>query len=244
MTDIANIQFGRIYSPDARDRQFPMRAMLPARIPLVSKFYKTGPVLDQGSTSQCVGYSWRQFLTSEPEITPGGMTATEIYREAQLNDEWPGEAYDGSSVRGGAKALSLAGCLKSYVWAGSAADVRDFLITTGTVVAGTDWKRNMMTPGLDGLLNCTGPVEGGHAYLLTGYDAVTNRFQMINSWGASWGLNGMAWITFRDLDKLLRAYGEMCAAVEQVVLPTVPTIDQLASQITGLAQRVAALEGR
>jgi len=221
-----------------------MRAMLPSQIPQVSRFYKTGPVLDQGQTSQCVGYSWRQFLTSEPTITTDGMTAPEIYHEAQVNDEWPGEDYDGSSVRGGAKALSIAGCLKSYVWAGSAADVRDFLISTGTVVMGTDWLSNMMTPSSAGVLDVSGQVEGGHAYLLCGYSVETKRFQMINSWGTSWGLSGIAWINFRDLDKLLRRQGEACAAVEQALLPTVPTIDQLASQITSLAQRVTALEAR
>jgi hypothetical protein len=233
------IKFGRLVSPDARDLRFPMRAMLPASVTIVSKFYTTGPVLDQGDTPQCVGYSWRQFLSSEPTFTLDGPSASQLYTEAQLNDEWPGEDYDGSSVRGGAKALTIDQRLKSYVWAANAADVRDFLITTGTVVMGTNWLQNMFTPDKNGVLKVSGPIAGGHAYLLCGYDAPTNRFQMINSWGV-WGQNGKAWIRFTDLDKLIRAQGEACAAVEQSIAPML----SLEEQVVNLNLRVTALEAR
>lgn len=237
-----SVKFGRKYSPDARDLRFPMRAMLPARVAIVSRFYETGPVLDQGDTSQCVGFSWRQFLTSAPLVTTDGPSAAQLYHEAQVNDEWPGEDYEGSSVRGGAKALTTDGRLKSYVWAASAADVRDFLITTGTVVMGTDWLRNMFTPSKNGVLRVSGALEGGHAYLLCGYDAKANRFQMINSWSTSWGLDGKAWINFKDLDRLLARQGEACAAVEQGLAPVVLTLEQLAAKAQNLERRVDALE--
>jgi hypothetical protein len=236
-------QFGRRFVPDARDARFPMRAVLPTRVAIVSRFYETGSVLDQGDTPMCVGFSWRQFLSSAPLMTTDGPTAPAIYHEAQLNDEWDGENYEGSSVRGGAKALTSDGRLKSYVWAANAADVRDFLITTGTVVMGTNWYRGMFTPK-DGVLHVSGAVDGGHAYLLCGYDAPTNRFQMINSWGAEWGQKGKAWIRFTDLDKLIRADGEACAAVEQTVAPVAPTLEMLAADVRTLEQRVAALEHR
>jgi hypothetical protein len=236
------IKFGRLVSPDVRDLRFPMRAMLPASVPIVSKFYTTGPVLDQGNTPQCVGYSWRQFLTSEPLQTLDGPSASQLYTEAQLNDEWPGEDYDGSSVRGGAIALTTDGRLKNYVWGKSAADVRDFLISTGTVVMGTYWSRSMMTPDKNGVLKVGGRTDDGHAYLICGFDAPGNRFQMIQSWGEDWGpLKGKAWIKFADLDKLIRADGEACAAVEQSLI-AIPTLADLAVQFQDLAARVKKLE--
>jgi C1A family cysteine protease len=36
---------------------------------------------------------------------------------------------------------------------------------------------------------------------------------MINSWDG-WGENGMAWISFDDFEKLLKAQGEACTATE------------------------------
>lgn len=232
--------FGRLYSPDDRDRRFPMRAMLPRTVEVVSRFYAIGPVLDQGDTSQCVGYSAKQFLQSEPVQTLDGPTATELYKAAQAEDEWPGDNYEGSSVRGAAKALTGMGRLKSYVWAANATDVRDFLITSGTVMMGTDWRSAMTTP-VDGQLKVSGAVEGGHAYLLVGYDATTNRFRMVNSWGADWGEHGQAWIRFKDLDRLIAARGEACAALEQALAP-VSELDALRASVANMEARISALE--
>lgn len=241
MTDTSTIVFGRLPSPDARDARYPMRALLPPQIPLVSKFYTTGPTLDQEKTPQCVGYAWRQFLTSAPVETLDGPTAPEIYHQAQLNDEWPGEAYSGTSVRGAATALTTDARLKSYVWGTSAAEVRDFLITTSTVVMGTDWLNNMFTPTANGVLKVSGGKAGGHAYLLCGYDVKTNYFQMMNSWGESWGQHGKAWMRFSDLDKLLKNGGEACAAVELEIVP-VATLESVAADLVKLQARVSALE--
>jgi C1A family cysteine protease len=37
---------------------------------------------------------------------------------------------------------------------------------------------------------------------------------MVNSWGPGWGQNGRAWITFKDLDRLIKAEGEAAVAME------------------------------
>lgn len=232
---------GRRYAPDARDLRFPMRAVLPAEIAVVSRFYDVGPVLDQGDTPMCVGYASEQFLQSAPIATLDAQSPQEIYREAQKVDEWPGEDYDGTSVRAAAKVLMGWGRLKSYVWAADARDVRDFLITTGTVIMGTNWYQNMFSPTSTGLLRCTGSLAGGHAYLLVGYDAGRNWFRMVNSWGAGWGQGGQAWIAFRDLDKLIARQGEACAAVEQAVAKTDPLV-AVQQQIAALSLRVSELE--
>jgi hypothetical protein len=211
------LKFGRRYAPDPRDAKHPMRDVIPKEVALASRFYRRGPTLDQGETPMCVGYAWDQFLRSEPLMTATGPYGPQIYHEAQLADEWPGEDYEGTSVRGGAKALLADTRLNRYVWAANALDVRDFLITTGTVVMGTDWRNGMFDPDpATGLLKLSGPVAGGHAYLLCGYDAPRDWFQMVNSWDG-WGLDGtgVAFIAFGDLDRLIRAHGEACAAVER-----------------------------
>jgi len=211
---------GRLHAPDARDLRY--------RLATITKFHKLGffrryfgskhwtpgPVLNQGTMPQCVGYSWAGFLQAEPLMTMDGPAPEDIYHLAQLNDEWPGQDYDGSSVRGGAKALSSLGNLVSYYWAEGASEVRDYVLSTGTVVVGTNWFFDMFFP-VNGYLKVTGSHAGGHAWHVIGYSGFRRAFRMQNSWGSLWGDNGRAWIKFGDLDRLIKEGGEACAAVEQ-----------------------------
>jgi|SRR5690349_22174584 len=195
-----------------------MRSFLPKRIPTGTRYYRMGPVLDQGSTPMCVGYGWRQWLSSAVLMTKDGPSAPVIYREAQKLDEWPGEDYDGTSVRGGVKALQERGHVASYVWAFDAATARDWILAgKGTVVFGTDWYEGMFDPDAKHFLNLSGGVAGGHCYLVCGYSSERKAFRIVNSWGAGWGDKGRAWIRFDDADRLIKAAGEACTAVEQKV---------------------------
>jgi len=63
------------------------------------------------------------------------------------------------------------------------------------------------------ILNVSGSVEGGHAYLICGANNKKRMLRMINSWG-NWGQNGKAWIRYEDFQKLLDADGEACTAKE------------------------------
>lgn len=49
------------------------------------------------------------------------------------------------------------------------------------VVVGTSWLDEMFRPNRLGFLNVSGPVVGGHAYLITGYSRVFHYFTMLNS---------------------------------------------------------------
>lgn len=55
---------------------------------------------NQGSEGACVGFSVCRALTY---LNRKRYDARELYLEAQKIDEWPGEAYSGSSVRAGLK---------------------------------------------------------------------------------------------------------------------------------------------
>jgi len=214
---------GRRYAPDVRDARYRLTAITKKDLlgwwkrNFGSKMWKTGPVLNQGSSPQCVGYSWAGFIQAEPMMTTDGPAPTAIYDLAQQNDEWPGPPpeYDGSSVRGGAKALTILGKLANYHWATSATEVRDYVLSTGTVVVGTNWLYDMFMPASDGYLRVSGSVAGGHAWHIVGYSGIRKAFRMQNSWGADWGEKGQAWIKLADLQRLLDADGEACAAVEK-----------------------------
>lgn len=213
-----------------------MRAFMPSFSLRPYRYYKTGPSLpmNQGSTGTCVAHAWRGFLMAAPMMTRDAPDPYEMYRKIILLDEWTDNDHEataqnisalqsGTSVRAGVKLLQDSGHIESYVWAASAEDCARWILTRSTVVMGTDW-----TSGLDhpdprtGRVQVTGPVLGGHAWLLTGYNRLTGLFRAMNSWGPTWGLKGQFYISYDDLDLLIRREGEACAAVEQRVQRVLP----------------------
>lgn len=208
--------FGRIYQRDDRDRAFMMRGLL-EQVPITNtyRYYRTGPVLDQGETPQCVGYSMRNWLSASLMMEQGGPPASIIYASAQLRDNMP-LPHDGSTVRAGIQVLAALGFVKTYVWAYHAATVRDWLLADkGSVILGTNWLAGMSTPDLLMTIHATGAILGGHAYLCDGFSTIRNSFRIFNSWGQWWGNHGHAWLSFDDLDQLLQDDGECCTAVEK-----------------------------
>ena len=47
-----------------------------------------------------------------------------------------------------------------------------------------------------------------------GVDIDKKMFRIKNSWGQRWGKNGFAYISFNDMNKLIKENGEICIAVE------------------------------
>jgi hypothetical protein len=208
---------GRLLSLDERDLKHPMRASLsPQERKLVtSRHWITGPVLDQGPHPFCVGFSWRQWLTSTPYRTVSGPAPVSIYREAQKLDEWPGEDYPGTSVRAGAKVLQQLGHIREYLWAWDVDTLRAFVLNRGCIVMGTDWFTGMYDVRPDGVLEVSGDYDGGHAWLVVGFSQKRNQFRMLNSWGPAWGQNGRAWLSVDTMHHLLvEKAGEACSALE------------------------------
>lgn len=216
---------GRRHVPDERDREHllakPRRkelAELPRR-----KMWSAAGVLDQGATSQCVAYSSTKWLTSGPICNKLPFASiTDFYNECQRNDEWPGEGYDGTSVRAAFKVLKGKGLVDSYKWAFELEPAVLHVITTGPMVFGTDWYAGMMAVDRWGYIEPEGENVGGHAYCAVGVDRdrkhpLTGRqgaFRIVNSWGQNWGQGGRCWLSFFDAAKLIEAQGEACTAVE------------------------------
>lgn len=207
---------GRLPSKDERDQRFLLQ--VPAAVELKPfRFYRTGPVLDQGAYPYCVGYAWRQWLSSAHLMTKTGPAAPTIYSDAQTWDEWEGNSYDGTSVRGGAKALKARGHIGTYSWAFNASTIRDWVLSDGgTVVVGTNWYTGMFDL-VAGHLEPTGELVGGHAYLIVGFSTDRQAFRVLNSWGRDWGESGRAWVSFANMQRLISEDGEACTATEVLV---------------------------
>jgi len=214
-------QFGRMRSEDARDASYSMQGVLRAQKSLRRwRFwedrYWQG---DQLQTPACVGYAWTHWLEAAPvrhgnKVLPV-VNPLQLYQSAQKVDEWPGEEYEGTSVRAGAKVLQRMGFIESYHWAKSVTDIVQAILQVGPVVVGTDWYEGMSSPfRTTHRMRLTGAVQGGHAYLLTGVNRRRKELRVRNSWGRSWGNCGRAFISFISMKRLLQRGGEACLAVE------------------------------
>lgn len=227
---------GRIFIPDERDAQFPMEAALKPSGSQEAREYRErgyrywwadGWWGDQFYTSQCVAYSWLHWIEDGPTThAPKApqreakhdvgalLSPSNVYDRARRVDEWPGENYEGTSVRAGAKVLQSEGLISEYRWTTDVHVLAEAVLTTSPVVVGTWWFEEMFYPTVDGMLQVSGADAGGHAYLVNGVSLKSELFRIKNSWGREWGMGGHAYITFDDMERLLRMDGEACLAVE------------------------------
>lgn len=224
--------FGRIHTPDVRDYQYPMRAVLRAAPVPMYRYYQTGSELplDQGQTGTCVAHAWSGFLLAALIMCKNPPNVFDMYRGIVATDEFPENDFEakatdirdlqfGTSVRAGAQYLRQKGHVKSFLWTRNADEAATWLLLShGTLVVGTNWYTDMGDPDGRGLVHVTGPLLGGHAYLLIGYNRVMKAFRCLNSWGRDFGAHGRFWMLHDDLQRLIDEDGEVCAAVEQRVL--------------------------
>jgi hypothetical protein len=194
--------------------------------------------LDQGRTSACTGFTGAHYLlagpTTQPNVLVNSEYAQALYREAQKVDEWPGESYEGSSVRAVAKVLQARGLLQRYAFAWDIETMVYWLLDRGPIMAGTTWTNSMFSVDDDQFITVdyNSGIAGGHAYLVSGVRLVFKdplgpntpdnwdleesyvRAPGPNSWGTGWGLNGHARIRLNDMRALIADDGEICAPVE------------------------------
>lgn len=249
---------GRLPAPDERDAAFPMRLAVPERTRKTSRYWAGNVVhLDQGEYPQCVEYGWTHFLVDSPTTHPvaplrdlfhstlaglyqpargvvhedkDGAEAGSFYAIAQRMDEWPGEAYDGTSVRAGARAAQAMSLIGPYLWASDIDELCRCVLEQGPVVVGTEWLEEMFWPEHDPhfILNVSGSSAGGHCWKVDGVNLRTGLARMKNSWGVSWGRKSRAFIRLEDLDDLcFSSGGEAALALE----PSVSRAAVLAGEI-------------
>lgn len=180
-----------------------------------AKLWPDARQLDQGATGHCVGFGWAQWGNTEPVADLyTDNDAHKIYYESVAIEGRP-NTEDGAQVRSGAIAMKARNKLSAYVFAASVGEIAQWILTKGSVVFGCNWYADMNMPDpTNGLVNPTGPLLGGHAFVIDGFDSGTTMFRCQNSWGSNWGLNGYFYIFAKDLAKLFAQQGDACAALE------------------------------
>jgi Papain family cysteine protease len=232
MSDMTDRVFDRVPSkPDpVRLDRFNIAASIVDMQPR-SYTWAVGQVLDQGREGACVGHGWAHEAIARPVVVPfphiapnGGQVyadpqrfAFELYRWAQQNDEWAGEAYEGTSVAAGAKGMAAVGMLGEYRWTRNADDLAVAVSRKGPAVIGVDWFSRMFDTDSQGYIHAEGTVQGGHCVLVNGYNVARRAFKLTNSWGDGWGRGGAAWLAHDDMNHLLGSGGEACVPMRRTV---------------------------
>jgi hypothetical protein len=106
-------------------------------------------------------------------------------------------------------------------------DLQDTVCTKGPVVLGIPWYSGMYSTGPGGQIWVNGELAGGHCILCIGYwpnhPQFGNCYVLLNSWGRTWGINGVGYMIESDMRRLLvTEQGEACIARDIAPKPVVP----------------------
>lgn len=204
----------RLVKFDERSRNFPIRTILGGKPR--SYTWRCPVWLDQGREGACTGFSVAHEIAARPSVSAvDASLAQRLYRRAQQIDEWPGEAYEGSSVLAAMKAATEEGYFSQYRWAFGIDDLI-MAVGSGPAVLGINWYEGMFDVDSSGWIHVDGEVAGGHAILCHGVSLKGRCFKLHNSWGRSWGVDGECKISFEDTERLLNEQGEACVPISRI----------------------------
>lgn len=204
-------RLGRSVNHDEQSRRYAFRA--PERTVLRAvRHQRHVPIYDQGNTGSCTGMAavgcmatGAYFPTVDAADAPwlqplGEPAALRCYSDATRIDPWPGTylyppdgddtgddtGSDGLSV---AKVLQAAGAVSGYTHAFNL-DAALAALMDRPLITGTYWLRQMFYPSAEGLVTPGGVIDGGHEYVMDGYDPTRGWVWFTNSWGLGFGVDG------------------------------------------------------
>jgi len=171
--------------------------------------WRCSEYLNQGKEGACVGFGITHELMARPTTCAGDVAlARYIYNEAKKIDPWEGEDYEGTSVLAGVKVAQNLGYFDSYYWCFSVEELAMAIGYRGPAVLGVAWFQGMYTPSAEGFIYPIGKQIGGHCILCNGVNIKYEFFSLHNSWGEGWGVGGDCYMSFEDMETLLKAGGE------------------------------------
>jgi len=208
-----------IFDKDERSRAYRIGSAVASKaIPRERMWKFHGRKMNQGREGACVGFGCVHGLLHDPPPIPASINtptfAIDIYHKAQRIDPWPGGAYpgavkfyEGTSMLAGAKTLVNVGLIENYYWSFSEEEFRRAILTHGVGFVGTKWYSGMNITNRNGVIRVRGSFVGKHLYIVRGYNP-TMGYRILNSWGVGWGQGGEAWISRKEMARLLKDGGE------------------------------------
>lgn len=178
---------------------------------------------DQGQVGDCTMNAAYGCLIAAPFGKPGVTytqpTILDGYRmETRLDDSQIPGHYEpddtGSTGAWSMRVLVKLGLIRSWRHCRTL-HAALHLLNHGPISVGVPWYNSMFTPDAENTIHVdeSSGLAGGHQVCIVANDTKKLRVKIRNSWGASWGDQGHAWISWVDLDQLLRAGGDVVQPV-------------------------------
>lgn len=181
------------------------------------------PVLDQGDVGSCTGNAATGHLGTDPEYA--SLTAKIVAKQLNLNEAEALTLYSAAEVIDGdgpyppndngssglsvAKAAKNAGLISGYTHITSIGGAQT-AIQSGPFIIGASWFTSFDTPDANGLVAIAkgATVRGGHEFECIGYNATTDLWELVNSWGTSFGVGGHFFFSTATFKALLADQGD------------------------------------
>lgn len=208
-------------TPDLRDRMYEP-ALLELKLALHPPQFPGEHILNQFNEGACTGFALAAVINLQNQRRraqnlgelPAQVSPRMLYEMARIHDEWPGESYEGSSIRGAvkgffhngvcsvedapyvpkqqgwaltvdmAKAARAVGLGAYYRLRPEILDYHAALNEVGSIIVSAQTHSGWSSPK-KGVIAKTSMHQGGHAFAIVGYDA--KGFLIQNSWGPDWG---------------------------------------------------------
>lgn len=229
---------GRHVNHDARSRRYPFRTGLAT---LTATFHERHvPIFDQGDLGSCTGNAGLGILATGPywadlsaEQQTHGLAgrrytwdedgAKQLYSDLTADDgfdgEWPPDDTGSDGLTVGKEFVKrgvLPGYQHTFDLNGALAALMKF-----PLLVGTQWLDNMFNPDSSGRIIASGPVDGGHEWIVDEYvpaNGVSHAGNVLGSaacvggttsWGTSFGVSGRFYLKVSDFGHLLVADGDV-----------------------------------
>ncbi len=218
-SEVLDPRMDRIEQFDERSRGFSVIDILKLRQKKRPRSYtwRCRKHLNQGREGACAGFTLAHELIARPVelMDINHEDARRFYHAAQKIDPWPGGEYEGAyprysgtSILAAVKTGKKLGYYDSYHWSFGLKDLIMGVGYKGPAIMGITVYQGMVHPDRRGFIKPTGRKLGGHAILCKGVNVRKKYFTLHNSWGTRYGRNGDCFITFDDMEKLLKQNGE------------------------------------
>ncbi len=203
------------------------------------------PVLDQGTEGACAGFGLSAVIDmlNRKRDRKICVSPRMLYEMAKRYDEWPGVRYSGSSCRGAIRGWYNMGVCSDNTWPyqpnkksklsvkrakearentigayyrvlTNIVDFHAALNEAGVLYVSADVHSGWSAQNIkNGKIPFRKDTMGGHAFAIVGYNK--DGFFVQNSWGESWGKNGIALWSYKDWQINIRD-----AWVVRLALPT------------------------
>lgn len=202
---------------DNESKKHPITLSIDAELPLISKSWKRGPILNQRKSGGCMAFAAAGEMACGPVEVPGitdEFATKQLYWPAQQDDEFRGGEYpnapkwmQGTSMLAILKRLRKIGACDGFQWSFNEEDTYRGIGYNGPCLIGTNCYSGMLQPDAKGFIRPTGKYLGGHGMLLPEICIEQEYVVVRMAWGP-WGVLGEAKMTFKDYNKLRREMGE------------------------------------